>query len=246
MNAELTLGRRPQATVELVGPGVVWADEHPTVAVLAIANTRAAMAAGVVEGANVAVFAAHQNDSVRADVPRHPVAGFRDLAGMASIEPVPPPDAVEVSVEDLGAGVELALQRTAVHIAGLQFGNASGVVFVDRGCGGHSSASPAGNAEDPWTRLHTPTPSLPRRREPTQATVGRGLELRPPVHAQASGLADAWMGPRLRGDDDLGWINSRAGIMHLCVGSHRPGQRVGLDVGIALHRFPHAFLVAEA
>ena len=28
--------------------------------------------------------------------------------------------------------------------------------------------------------------------------------------------------------------------------SGRPRQRVGLDVGVALHGFPHAFLVAEA
>src|SRR4029077_18730548 len=80
MHTEFALGRSLQPTVEIVGPGVIRADKGARVSLLLAADSRAAMPAGVVEGAEFAVLAAREDDRVMADRPGDPVAGLRDQA----------------------------------------------------------------------------------------------------------------------------------------------------------------------
>src|ERR1044072_4982685 len=106
MHAELPLRGGAQRSLEIVGPGVVRAHERAGVALLLAADARAAVPAGVVEGADLAVLAARKDHRVMADRPRDPVAGSRDQAAVARVEPLAPPDAVDVGVEDFGRCVE--------------------------------------------------------------------------------------------------------------------------------------------
>ncbi len=60
----------------VVGPGVVGADEGAVLAALIGAQARAAMAADIVEAADLAVAPAHDDRRVMADLVREPVAGL--------------------------------------------------------------------------------------------------------------------------------------------------------------------------
>src|SRR6185369_9585039 len=96
VDAKLALGRGTQAAVEIVGPGVIRAHKGAAVSLLLAANARAAVPAGIVEGADVPVVAARDDHRVMADRPGDPVACLRHQAAMARIEPVPPPNAIDV------------------------------------------------------------------------------------------------------------------------------------------------------
>ena len=99
-----------QAPVELVGPLVVRADELRRRPLVRGADAAAAMAAGVVEGADRSVGPAHDDDRVLADLHRHEVAGLRDLAGRDREQPVAIPDRLNVEPEDLRIRVERTRQ----------------------------------------------------------------------------------------------------------------------------------------
>ena len=81
---------------------MVRAGERTAVTVLGVTNARAAMTTGVVKGANLSVRPTRNYDAISADIPRHPVAGFRDLTGVPRIQPMPPPDAIEIGAKNVG------------------------------------------------------------------------------------------------------------------------------------------------
>jgi hypothetical protein len=113
VDLELALRRRDQLAVEIVGPAVIGADELAGMAMLVVADARAAMAAEIVEGADLAVLAAHHDDHLRADPPGEVVAALWDRAGVAGEQPAAVEDVAQVRLEHLGRGVEGALERAA-------------------------------------------------------------------------------------------------------------------------------------
>ena len=114
------VARPEQAAVELVGPLVVGADDLRVGSLRRAAEGRAAVAAGVVEGADRAVGAADDDDRVEADLVGDVAAGLRQLAGGHGEEPAPVPDPLEVELEDVGVGVEGARERVVGPAGGQQ------------------------------------------------------------------------------------------------------------------------------
>jgi hypothetical protein len=107
LQAELALveirrpsGGRTAAAVELVGPLVIGADELCRRAFLGVADAAAAMAAGIVEGVDLALLVAHQHDRIVADLHGDVAARLRQLAIMADEQPVAIPDQLHVELED--------------------------------------------------------------------------------------------------------------------------------------------------
>ena len=141
MHAELALGRGAERAVEIVGPGVIRAHERARVPLLLAADARAAVPAGVVEGADVPVLAARDDHRVMANRPRDPVAGSRDQAAMARIEPVAPPDAVDVRLEDLRRHVERPGQRAGAAIGAAERFDLIGVVIRMNVQAGHPTSA---------------------------------------------------------------------------------------------------------
>ena len=77
------------------------------------AHARAAVAADVVERAQLAVLTAHDRDGVGGDLERDPVAGLGQLAAVAGEQPAPTPNASELEREDLRVEVQAGGQRVA-------------------------------------------------------------------------------------------------------------------------------------
>ena len=138
MDAKFTLGWRAKPAVEFVGPSVVRAGERTPVTALGVANASAAMTAGVVKSANLAVRAAHKYDAIGASIPRHPIAGFGDLAGVPGIQPMPSPNEIEIGAENIGGEIERAGKRAARSVARLQHRDPRCIVVICwRGRVGH-------------------------------------------------------------------------------------------------------------
>src|ERR1051325_2752959 len=91
------------------------------------------MPARVVEGANLAVLAAGDDDRVMAERPGDPVAGLRDQAGVPGIKPMAPPDALHVGVEDDRRRIERSRQWAGAAIAMAKGFDPLGIVVVDTG-----------------------------------------------------------------------------------------------------------------
>lgn len=118
-----------QVAGQVVGPGMVAADEVADGRLLVVDEPRATMAADVVEGADLVVVVADDGDRGPADIDDHDVAGLRHVGLDADIDPVPAEDGFHVGLEDLGAEIEggrkgvaaaalaqEALQRSRRHV----------------------------------------------------------------------------------------------------------------------------------
>jgi hypothetical protein len=102
-----------QVAGEVVGPGMVAADQVADRRLLVVDEARAAVAADVVEGADLVVVVAHDRHRGLADIDDHHVAGLRHVGLDADIDPVPPEDDLHVGLEDLGAEIERRRQGVA-------------------------------------------------------------------------------------------------------------------------------------
>ena len=107
------LAGEEQGAVEVVGPLVIGTDEPRRGALVGRADAAAAMAAGIVEGADAAFAVANDHHRVGADLHGEEAAGTGDLAVVADEEPVAVPDQFHVELEEAGVGVERLLQREA-------------------------------------------------------------------------------------------------------------------------------------
>ena len=99
---------------------MIRADEKLGIASFALADACSTVAAGIVEGTDTVVPVANNDDRVVTYLPRHPVARAGNLAIVARIEPMPPPDPVNICVEDLRGQVELAFERTTTGVSLLE------------------------------------------------------------------------------------------------------------------------------
>ena len=120
-----------QAAVQIVGPLMIGADEPLRRTPGRRANTRTAVPAGIVEGADRPVAAAHDDDRIVADLHGEVVARRRNLAIMAGEQPVAVEDRFEIEAVKPGVGIEFLVEAHA-GAPPLQFGE-HGV------CGAHLS-----------------------------------------------------------------------------------------------------------
>ena len=93
-------GRREQCAVCRIRPGVVRADDTPVAESTRrfAAKDRAAVAAGVVEGAKAAIGTPRDDNALTADGGDEVVAGLRDRLFAAYAYPVPVPDGFEFAL----------------------------------------------------------------------------------------------------------------------------------------------------
>lgn len=118
VGAHLGAGEQ-QATVELVGPLMVVADQLGHLAFVADAQARTAVAADVVEGMHLTFGTAYHDDRVLADLQGDVVALGRDLANHAGDQPLLVEDLLHVDLEQALVAVERLRQRVGA-LAGLQ------------------------------------------------------------------------------------------------------------------------------
>ena len=159
--------RVAQAAVEVVGPGVVGADELPCRAAVFEADARAAVPADVGEGADLPVFPAHQNHGLVEQVEQHVVARAGDFVGQPSEVPFAHHHRFHVGGEYLVGGVEGLLHRKTRPVSREQVGNRSRggygamVVHGSASCGGVQSNSTTDSAPHP-TRTLVPAGTMER------------------------------------------------------------------------------------
>ena len=128
----LDVRRADQAPAQVVGPGVVRADErlpHRTGRGLVVEELRAAVAAHVVEAVQHAVLVANHEHGLAGQVAHDVVAGVRELLGPSDAHPVAEPDPFALILVYGGAGVVGTCQRWA--------GAPVALVVPDRGLHGH-------------------------------------------------------------------------------------------------------------
>ncbi|MCY1303048.1 hypothetical protein D9M70_527370 [compost metagenome] len=111
-----------QAAVQLVGPLVVGADQLGDLALVAHAEARTAVAADVVEGVDLALGAAQDDDRVVADLHGEEVALGGDFAGHAGDQPFLQEDLLHVDLEQALVVVERLRQGEAVVAFAEHFG----------------------------------------------------------------------------------------------------------------------------
>ncbi len=99
-----------QAAVEFVGPLVIGADELCGGALFGSADTRAAMAAGIMESTDAALRVAHDDDRICADLHGQIGAGHRQFAIMADEQPVLVENVFQIQLVIFRVGVEFLLQ----------------------------------------------------------------------------------------------------------------------------------------
>ncbi len=91
-----------QVAAEVVGPGMVAADEIADRGLLLVDEAGAAMAADIVEGADSIVVVADDGDRGLADVDDHDVTGLRHIGLDADIDPVAPEDDLQIRANTSG------------------------------------------------------------------------------------------------------------------------------------------------
>src|SRR5208282_3889704 len=119
-----------QASVQIVGPLMIGADEPLRCALFCGANSRAAMPARIVERVDRPVAPPQDDDRIVANLHREIVARSRDLAVMAGKHPVPGEDRLEIETVEIGVGIKFPVEAHA-GAPGLQFGQ-HGVCQVHR------------------------------------------------------------------------------------------------------------------
>jgi len=118
VNAELLLAVENQRPVQLVGPAVIGADHAVAIAVFLAAQDRSAVATHIVEGADDAVAAAHDQHLGVTDLPGQEVAGLGHLEAVADENPVPVENPLQIGLEHRRVGVERPGQRPPVAVPG--------------------------------------------------------------------------------------------------------------------------------
>jgi hypothetical protein len=112
VDAELTAGVEHQRAVEFVGPAMVRAHQAMAVALLGLADARAAMAADIVESADVPRAVAHDDDRFGPHLVGDEVTGLGHLEGITGENPMAVKNPCQIGLENLAACVKIALQRS--------------------------------------------------------------------------------------------------------------------------------------
>jgi hypothetical protein len=90
---------------------MVGADDDVAIAAAVIEQGRAAMAAGIGEGADHLVLAAHDDERHAGEFQRHIVTGIRNLVDMTQEVPRLAPDALDFALVEIVRGVAPGRQR---------------------------------------------------------------------------------------------------------------------------------------
>ncbi|MNZ86934.1 hypothetical protein D3C78_1057790 [compost metagenome] len=102
-----------QLAVEIVGPLVVRTDKARRLALLRGADAGAAVATGIVEGADLPIATANDDDGIGADLNGEIAAGLLHFAIMADKQPVAIPDRFHIQLEIIRVRVEGLFQAEA-------------------------------------------------------------------------------------------------------------------------------------
>ena len=177
--------RVAQAAVEVVGPGVVGADELPGRATVFEADARATVPTDVGEGADLPVFPAHQNDGFVEQVEQHVVARAGDFVGQPGKVPFAHHHRFDIGGEYLVGGVEGLLHRKTRPVSREQVGN--------RPRGGYGAMLVHGFALCGGAQSNSTTDSAPH---PTRTLVPAGTMERPAVLRMEIVTASSALGRR--------------------------------------------------
>ena len=128
-----------QPAVGGIGPAVIGAGQPPRAAAVAVDQPRAAVAADIGEGADPVVGAAHDDDAFAEKLERPPVAGRRNVAGVADDLPGGPDQPLHLDGEIFGividpagqAQILLRVAASATRRAG-DFGHGGALACSDR------------------------------------------------------------------------------------------------------------------
>ena len=105
------VGRREEASFEIVGPVVIGAlDAIDEVTLALLAESRTAMAADVEQRVNRACSIARDDDALVAECADEVVARVGNLIGAAGADPAVEIEALELRAVERGVGVEAARQ----------------------------------------------------------------------------------------------------------------------------------------
>ena len=115
-----------QAAVGLVGPLVIGADKLGGLAGRLGADPATAVAAGIVEGADLVVPTAHHDNGIPAQLQRHVGTGLRHFGGGGGENPLPIPDMRQVLLVDTGVRIERLRQRPSGALGSKERGKAGG------------------------------------------------------------------------------------------------------------------------
>src|SRR5260370_29776512 len=137
-----------------VGTAVRWTDQPVGVALLGLADARAAMAADIVEGADRAGAVAQHADRFACHLVGEEVARTWHLEGIADENPMAVKNPCQIGGEDLGCPVEIALQRSARPV----FGDQAGKLRRHGGAGPYPPGVPSLR---PCGQSHPAAPSPP-------------------------------------------------------------------------------------
>ncbi|MEY4256663.1 MAG: hypothetical protein RLZZ141_1890 [Pseudomonadota bacterium] len=124
---------KDQVAFERVGPGMIAADQIADLLMRAIDEARAAVTADIMEGADLQVVIAHDQDRGLADVDHEHVAWLRHIGLNADIDPVAAKDQIHIGLEYIGTGIEVGFQTVADLTAGDQLGEGGGFVGLRHG-----------------------------------------------------------------------------------------------------------------
>ena len=102
---------------------MIGTDQPRRGAVLRRTDSRAAMPAGIVEGAQAAVAVAHHDDRILADLHRQVVPGIQHFAVVTHEQPVAVPNHLQIDLIILRAAIEVSLQG-GLEISSPQIGSA--------------------------------------------------------------------------------------------------------------------------
>jgi len=116
------------------------------------------VAAGVVEGADLALAVADGDDVISADLQALIGAGLVEHAGREGIEPFAVEDRFEIGLEDFGRGIEGLLERMAGAVLDEQVGERGGLAChigtPVAGEGGISGKETFHRLVDNWQKSH--------------------------------------------------------------------------------------------
>jgi hypothetical protein len=114
------IGRVDQAAVEAVAPIVIGADQASAPRAGSNHQLQAAVAADIVEGPQLTLLAAHQDDRAAGHRDRHDVARRRQLVGKARKRPAAGEDPVLLELQEPRAGIGFRRQAVFHRPGGLE------------------------------------------------------------------------------------------------------------------------------
>ena len=107
-----------QLAGRVIDPGMIAADEIADRRLFLVDEARAAMAADIVKGADLAIVVAQNGDRIGADIDDHHVARLRHVRLDADEQPMAAENDLHIGLEDRRIRVERRLERMALAAVG--------------------------------------------------------------------------------------------------------------------------------